>query len=121
MDSQNFVHFTNSLSTLIDFHLVSIQNQLQMISPINYNEHYENVIKSSESQPKIFKPTVLIPVPKINNILKSQSNFFNNFFVGKEIQNFNLSTKEHIQVITTSIMEKSIDKFPLSKKIKKDQ
>lgn len=89
-----------------------------MISPINYNQHYENIIMSSEAQSKMFKPTVLIPIPEINNNLKSQSNSLNNFFIGKEKKNLSLSTKEHMQVTTTSITEKIINTFPLSKKTK---
>lgn len=108
-----YVNFTNYLSVLIDFHLVSIQNQLQMISPINDNHQYEEIIKSSEAKSKIFKPTVLIPVPEFDNVLSlfSPNNLLNKFFAGKEDDVIgNLSAKESIKV-TTQTNEGTISTF----------
>ncbi|VVC44291.1 Hypothetical protein CINCED_3A001515 [Cinara cedri] len=101
-----FVDFTNSLSVLINFHLTSIQNQLQMISPINNNHLYKEIIKSSEAKPKMFKPSVLIPVPEFNyvlNILASPNKLLNKFFAGKEKEDKNnsVNTKKNIEVLTT--------------------
>jgi len=88
--------FTNSLSTLINFHLTSMQIQLQMISPINYNLNSQNekVIMSSEVKTKIYKPNVLISLPKPDglNKLSSKTSMFNTFFGGKENQDANKST-----------------------------
>lgn len=116
-----YVDFTNSLSAFIDFHLASIQNQLQMISPINDNHQYKEIIKSSKAKPKIFKPSVLIPVTEFNhvlNILVSPSNLINTFFAGKERDvNDYLNSKENIQVLSTSKMEEPIDTFSLNQTI----
>lgn len=96
-----------------------MQNQLQMISPINDNHQYEEIIKSSEAKPKIFKPTVLIPVPKFDNILNTltPNNLLSTFFAGKEKQDVINNTQEYIQTRTTPITEKSIDVFSLSQKV----
>lgn len=105
--------FSNSLSTLIDFYLASMQMQLQMISPINYNLDHQNekIIISSEAKPKMNKPTVLIPLPKFDVLnIFSPNLMFDVFFGGKEKQHANdsLSKKENIQVITTPMMVESI-------------
>ncbi|XP_060861457.1 uncharacterized protein LOC132938560 [Metopolophium dirhodum] len=88
--------FTNSLSTLINFYLTSMQIQLQMISPINYNLNGQNekVIMSSEAKAKIYKPNVLISLPKSDdfNKLSPKTSMFNKFFGGKEKQDVNEST-----------------------------
>lgn len=112
LDNQ-YENFTDSLSTLIDFHLVSMQSQLQLISPIIYNYQYEEIMKSPMiPQPKIFKPTVLIPIPEFDNVLKSPNNLFKQFFSGKEIQDIDiLNTTKNIQATTTSVLEESINIF----------
>lgn len=84
-----FANFTDSLSTLINFHLISIQNQLQMISPISSNHVHEKIIKSLEAKPNIIKPSVLIPLPAEVNYLKNTipNKMSNTFFTGKEKHN----------------------------------
>ncbi|XP_016659329.2 uncharacterized protein LOC100160532 [Acyrthosiphon pisum] len=88
--------FTNSLSTLINFYLTSMQIQLQMISPITYNLNDQNkkVIMSSEAKTKMYKPNVLISLPKSGDLnkLSPKTNMFNKFFGGKEKQDVNEST-----------------------------
>lgn len=93
------MNFTNSLSALIDFHLASIQNQVQMISPIIDNHQYKEIIKSSRAKSKIIKPSVLIPVPEFDHVLRmlSPNNSFNKFFAGKE--KFDVSN-ENIEVVS---------------------
>lgn len=95
------IHFTDSLSDLINFYLISIQNQLQMISPISDNRQYEDIIKSSEAKPNVVKPSVLIPVPEFDNVLSmlSPSNLINKFFTGKEKQD---ASKNNFQVTPPS-------------------
>lgn len=112
------IHFTNSLSALIDFHLASMQSQLQMISPINDNNQYEEIIKSSEAKPKIFKPSVLIPIPKFDNTLNALTpkTLLNTFFAGKEMQDIK-STQEYTQTQTTPITEVSIGGFSSNQQI----
>jgi len=90
-----------------------------MVSPINDNHQYEEIIKSSEAKPKIFKPTVLIPVPKFDNTLNAltPNNLLNTFFAGKEKHDVINSTQEYIQTITTPITEKSIDVFLFNRKM----
>lgn len=118
-----YVNFTSSLSVLIDFHLASIQSQLQMISPINDIHQYKEIIMSSEAKPTIFKPSVLIPVPEFNhvyNILASPSKLLNTFFTGKEnkyVNNNSLNTKNSVQVLTTPIMEEPISTFSFNQTI----
>lgn len=103
------MHFTDSLSALINFHLVSIQNQLHMITPISYNHHYEGIIKSSEAKPKIVKPNILIPIPEFDNMLSTLSSYLlNKYFAGKEKHNVTesySSTEKSIQVITPTTNE----------------
>lgn len=86
-----------------------MQSQLQMISPINDNHQYEEIIKSSEAVPKLFKPTVLIPVPEFDNFLNilTPKRFLNNFFAGKEKPDVidTPSTKKNNWDSTTPIME----------------
>lgn len=86
-----------------------MQSQLQMISPINDNHQYEEIIKSSEAIPKIFKPTVLIPVPEFDNFLNilTPKRFLNNFFAGKEKPDVidTSSTKNNNWDTTTPTME----------------
>jgi len=73
-----------------------MQIQLQMISPINYNLNGQNekVIMSSEAKAKIYKPNVLISLPKADDLnkLSPKTSMFNKFFGGKEKQNVNEST-----------------------------
>lgn len=89
-----------------------------MISPINDNHEYEEIIKSSETKPKIFKPTVLIPVPEFDNFLNilTPEKMFNNFFSGKKKQD-TTDTKENIGNIITPIKEESNSSFSSSQKI----
>lgn len=99
--------------------MVSIQSQLQMISPINDNHQYEEIIKSSETKSKILKPTVLIPVPEFDNVLSllSPNNLLSKFFSGKEDDVIgNLSTKESITV-TTPMKEETINSLSFSQDI----
>lgn len=90
--------FTNSLSTLINFYLTSMQIQLQMISPINYNLNDQNkkVIMSSDAKGKMYKPNILIPLPKTDDLnkLSLKNNMFNKFFGGKEKPNNTISAEE---------------------------
>jgi len=73
-----------------------MQIQLQMISPINYNLNgqSEKVIMSSEAKAKMYKPNVLISLPKSDelNKLSAKTSMFNKFFGGKEKQDVNEST-----------------------------
>ncbi|XP_022161558.1 uncharacterized protein LOC111027479 [Myzus persicae] len=91
-----FKDFTNSLSTLIDFYLTSMQIQLQLISPINYNLNGQNekVMMPSEAKAKIYKPNVLIALSKSDDLnkLSPKTSMFNTFFGGKEKHNVNEST-----------------------------
>lgn len=88
-----------------------------MISPINDNYQYEEIIKSSEAKPKIFKPIVLIPVPKFDilNVL-TPNNLLNTFFAGKEKQDVIKSTQEYIPTRTTPITEESINMYSFNQK-----
>lgn len=90
--------FTNSLSTLINFYLTSMQIQLQMISPINYNLNDQNikVIMSSDVKGKMYKPNILISLPKTDDLYKIslKNNMFNKFFGGKEKPNNTFSAEE---------------------------
>lgn len=90
--------FTNSLSTLINFYLTSMQIQLQMISPINYNLNDQNkkVIMSSDAKGKMHKPNILISLPKTDDLnkLSLKNNMFNKFFGGKEKPNITISAEE---------------------------
>lgn len=116
------IHFNDSLSDLIDFYLISIQNQLQMISPISDNRQYEEIIKSSEAKPNVVKPSVLIPVPEFDNVLSmlSPSKLINKFFTGKEkqdtskndIQSTSSSTEEFISPFITSHNIEIVTKLP---------
>lgn len=98
-----------------------MQSQLQMISPINDNHQYEEIIKSSEAKPKILKPTVLIPVPEFDNFLNilTPKRFLNNFFAGKEKSDTigTPSTKESNWDSTTSTMEDFNDSFVSSQRV----
>lgn len=60
-----------------------------MISPINDNHQHEEIIKSSEAKTKIVKPTVLIPIPELDNVgkLSTTNNLLKTFFPGKEKKN----------------------------------
>lgn len=73
-----------------------MQIQLQMISPINYNLNRQNekVIMSSEAKAKMYKPNVLISLPKSDDLnkLSPKTSMFNKFFGGKEKQDVNEST-----------------------------
>ncbi|XP_025197043.1 uncharacterized protein LOC112595869 [Melanaphis sacchari] len=115
--------FTNSLSTLINFHLTSMQIQLQMINPINYNLNDQNqtVIMSSEAKGKISKPNVLISLPKSDDLnkLSMKNNMYNKFFGGKQKQNVNdfLNIKKNIQVTTTPTEEETINIFSVNQQI----
>lgn len=115
MNEQNEDFFINSLSALIDFHLASIQNQVQMISPINDNHQYEEIIKSSEAKQNIVKPSILIPIPEFDHVLtfSSSNNSFNKFFVGKEKLNMSI---ENLQV-ESSPLKQSNSKIVSSQKI----
>jgi len=96
MLGDHYKDFTNSLSTLINFYLTSMQIQLQMISPINYNLNGQNekVIMSLEAKTKMYKPNVLISLPKSDDLnkLSPKTSMFNKFFGGKEKQDVNEST-----------------------------
>lgn len=79
-----------------------MQNQLQMISPINDNhQHEEIIIKSPEVKTKIVKPTVLIPIPEADNVgeLSATNNLFKRFFSGKEKKNETVLDTSLITVI----------------------
>lgn len=93
---EHYKDFTDSLSTLINFYLTSMQIQLQMISPINYNLNGQNekVVMSSEAKTKMYKPNVLISLPKSEglNKLSPKPSMFNKFFGGKEKQVVDEST-----------------------------
>lgn len=108
---EQYINFTTSLSVLTDFYLTSAQSQLQMISSINYNHQYEEIIKSSEAKPKMVKPTILFPTLSINDVFNifSPNNFLSQFFSGKEkpFMNTTFSTIKNNLSLTTSTMEKS--------------
>lgn len=112
-----FADFTDSLSILTNFYLIAMQNQLQMISPIRSNHVYENIIKSFEVKPSIFKPSVLIPLPAELNNLKSAipNKLSNTFFAGKEKHNViytTLGSMENTEYTPTA--DESINKFAFS-------
>uniref|UniRef100_A0A2S2NSI1 Otoancorin n=1 Tax=Schizaphis graminum TaxID=13262 RepID=A0A2S2NSI1_SCHGA len=114
--------FTNSLSTLINFYLTSMQIQLQMISPINYNLNDPNKkVISSEVKGKMYKPNVLISLPKSDDIdkLSLNNNMFNKYFGGKEKQDVNdsLNIKKNIQVKTTLTEEEIINTLAVNQQI----
>lgn len=94
------VNFINSLSNLVDFHLASIQNQVQLISPINDHRQNKEIIKSSEAKQKITKPHILISVPTFDNDFSKLP--LNIYFSGKEKQNLPLSTKEKFELTSTT-------------------
>lgn len=101
---EQYMNFIKSLSNLINFHLVSMQNQLQMISPINDNHQHKEIIMSSVAKTKIVKPTVLIPIPELDNVgkLPTTSNLLKTFFSGKENKNKteNIKAASLLSVIT---------------------
>lgn len=92
-----------------------MQIQLQMISPINYNLNGQNekVIMSSEAKAKMYKPNVLISLPKSDDLnkLSPKTSMFNKFFGGKEKQDSNESTLilEDKNSTTTSPTSSTID------------
>lgn len=92
-----------------------------MISPINDNHQYIEIIKSSKAKPKIVKLSVLIP-KEFNhdlNILASPNKLSNTFLADKEkedVINF-LSTKKNSEVLTTPIVEETITKSSLGQTI----
>jgi len=99
-----------------------MQIQLQMISPINYNLNDQNKkIISSEVKGKIYKPNVLISLPKSDDIdkLSPKNNMFNKYFGGKEKQDVNnsLNIKKNIQVNTTPTEEEIINTFTVNQQI----
>lgn len=97
-----------------------MQNQLQMISPINSYHKQEKIIKSSEAKQNNFKPSVLIPLlTDINNVLNTSSSsnkLLNTFFAGKEKQTVTdtYDTKENISVLIKPSTVKSFSEYPFS-------
>lgn len=101
-----------------------MQIQLQMISPINYdlNSQNEKVIMSSEAKTKIYKPNVLISLPKSDDLnkLSSKTSMFNAFFGGKENQDANESTLilEVINSTTKSPISSTLNSLKYNQSLK---
>ncbi|XP_050528946.1 uncharacterized protein LOC126898698 [Daktulosphaira vitifoliae] len=111
-NNQEF-EFTNSLSILIDFYLDSIQNQLNMISPIINDQQTETVITSPELKLKNYASEVKILIPFQSNnedtgifdLSKTLFDRFSTIFSGKVEPNSNNSSNktENIPVSNYSI------------------
>lgn len=87
-----------------------MQNQLQMISPINNNHKHEKILKSVEVKPKVSKPSILIPLPTEDNSFLNISS--NKIFAGKEKQDVihsALGSLENIEVITKPTTDEYIN------------
>lgn len=125
-NNQDF-EFRNSLSTLIDFYLDSIQNQLNMISPILNDQQTETVITSPEVTSNKYASEVKIIVPFQSNIedtgifdfSKAVLDRFSNLFSGKVELNKNSSsyTTENVNTSFIVTTEESISEDLVSKDI----
>jgi len=89
-----------------------MQIQLQMISPINYklNDLNKKIIMSSDAKGKMYKPNILISLPKTDDLnkLSLKNNMFNKFFGGKEKPNNTISAEEETTNTLSTNQEISI-------------